>query len=43
MELGAILHGMVERARFDLRLRYDVPAVPPLNEQDSAWAKAITG
>lgn len=43
MDLGAILHGMVERARFDLRLRYDRPAVPPLGDEDAAWARAVTG
>ena len=43
MDLGAILHAMVERARFDLRLRYDRPPTPPLRDEDAAWARGVTG
>ena len=43
MDLGTILHAMVERARFDLRLHYDQPPTPPLRDEDAAWARAITG
>lgn len=43
MDLGAILHAMVERARFDLRLHYDQPPTPPLRDEDVAWARAVTG
>lgn len=39
VDLNAILHALYERARFDLRLDYSQPPVPPLGEQDSAWAQ----
>jgi hypothetical protein len=38
VDLGAILHALYERARFDLRLDYTQPSVPPLGEEDAAWA-----
>lgn len=41
VDLGAILHALYERARFDLRLDYDQPPVPPLPETDAAWATAL--
>ncbi len=43
MELNSIMHGMVERARYDLRLMYDRPPIPPLSEGDAAWARTIAG
>lgn len=42
IELGAILHALYERARFDLRLDYTKPPVPPLDEADAAWARELT-
>jgi hypothetical protein len=39
--LGAILQALYERARFDLRLDYTQPPVPPLGEADAAWAKEL--
>lgn len=41
IDLGAVLHAMYERARYDLRLDYRKPPVPPLNEGDTAWARDI--
>lgn len=38
VDLGAILHDLYQRARFDLRLDYSQPPVPPLSEADTAWA-----
>jgi Protein of unknown function (DUF4058) len=35
------LHALYERARFDLRLDYARPPVPPLEEEDAVWAKRI--
>ena len=34
LDLGAILHALYDRARFDLRLDYAKPPVPPLAEGD---------
>ena len=41
VDLGAILHALYDRARFDLRLKYERPAVPPLSEADAEWAKGL--
>jgi hypothetical protein len=41
VDLGAILHGLYDRARFDLRLDYRQPPVPPLDEDDLAWARSL--
>jgi hypothetical protein len=41
LDLGAVLHALYDRARFDLRLNYAKPPVPPLNDADSDWARAI--
>jgi hypothetical protein len=41
LELNTVLHALYERARFDLRLDYTKPPVPPLQEEDAAWARAI--
>lgn len=43
MELNSIMHGMVERARYDLRLKYARAPIPPLSEGDAAWARTIVG
>ncbi len=37
VDLGAILHALYARARFDLRLDYTQPPVPPLSDVDAAW------
>jgi hypothetical protein len=41
LELNTVLHALYERARFDLVLDYTHPPVPPLEEEDAAWARAI--
>jgi hypothetical protein len=41
VDLGAILHGMYERARYDLSLDYSRPPVPPLDEEDVEWAREL--
>jgi hypothetical protein len=41
LDLGAVLHALYERARFDLRLDYAKPPVPPMGEEDAAWARGI--
>ena len=41
IDLGPILHAMYDRARFDLRLRYDRPPLPPLTDEDAAWARGL--
>jgi len=41
LDLNAVLHALYERARFDLRLDYASPTVPPLGEDDAAWAQEI--
>ena len=43
LDLGAVLHALYDRARFDLRLNYAKPPVPPLSEGNSAWAQSIVG
>lgn len=37
--LNRILHDLYQRARFDLRLDYSEPAIPPLCDADAAWAQ----
>jgi hypothetical protein len=39
--LNRILHALYQRARFDLRLDYTQPPVPPLAESDAAWAREL--
>lgn len=41
LELNEVLHALYDRARFDLRIDYQGPAEPPLNETDAAWARAL--
>jgi hypothetical protein len=41
LDLGAVLHALYGRARFDLRLKYAKPPVPPLPEETMAWARTI--
>jgi len=41
LNLNAVLHDLYGRARFDLRLDYGQPPVPPLNEQDASWARTL--
>jgi hypothetical protein len=41
LDIGAVLHALYDRARFDLRLRYAEPPVPPLPDETMAWARSI--
>jgi hypothetical protein len=41
VDLGAILHALYERARYDLSLDYTQPPVPPLHEDDLEWAQGL--
>ena len=41
LDLNSVLHALYDRARFDLRLDYSKPAVPPPSEEDAAWARDI--
>ena len=43
VDLNAILHALYDRARFDLRLDYSQPPVPPLAEADAAWSRGRIG
>ena len=38
LRLNDVLHALYQRARFDLRVRYDRPPEPPLRDEDAAWA-----
>jgi hypothetical protein len=39
--LNRILHDLYRRARFDLRLDYTQPPVPPLSDADGVWAQEL--
>jgi hypothetical protein len=39
--LNRILHDLYRRARFDLRLDYTQPPIPPLSEADRGWAQEL--
>jgi hypothetical protein len=41
LDLGALVHALYNRARFDLRLNYSKPPVPPLSKPKMDWARAI--
>jgi hypothetical protein len=41
VDIGAVVHALYDRARFDLRLDYTRPPVPALAESDSAWATSL--
>jgi hypothetical protein len=41
LDLSTVLHALYDRARFDLVLDYSKPPVPPLGEEDAAWAREI--
>ncbi len=36
-----LLHALYDRARFDLQIDYSQPPVPPLNDDDAAWARDL--
>ncbi len=39
LDLGAILHGLYDRAGYDLRIDYERPSDPALREDDAVWAR----
>jgi len=41
LDLGVVFHALYERARFDLRLNYAKPPVPPLHKGVAEWARSI--
>jgi hypothetical protein len=41
LDLGALVHALYNRARFDLRLNYSKPPVPPLSKGKMDWARTI--
>jgi hypothetical protein len=41
LDLGNALHTAYERARYDLRIDYRSPPVPPLEKNDAEWAKNL--
>jgi hypothetical protein len=41
LALGQALQTAYERARYDLRVDYRKPPVPPLTPQDTAWAETL--
>ena len=36
-----ILHQLYDRARYDLRIDYTLPTVPPLDVTDDRWAREL--
>jgi hypothetical protein len=41
LDLGAVVHALYDRARFDLRLNYAKAPVPSLNEANAQWARSV--
>ena len=41
LDLGKALHTAYERARYDLRIDYRSPPVPPLEKTEAEWAKNL--
>ncbi|MDH3602556.1 MAG: DUF4058 family protein [Candidatus Tectomicrobia bacterium] len=41
LALGQALHTAYERARYDLRIDYSKPPMPPLAPEDATWAAAL--
>ncbi|MEZ4713834.1 MAG: DUF4058 family protein [Caldilineaceae bacterium] len=41
VDVNTVLHELYSRARFDLRLDYTQPAVPPLSDADAQWMKSL--
>jgi hypothetical protein len=39
LDLGKALRTAYERARYELRIDYRFPAIPPLEQEDAEWAK----
>jgi hypothetical protein len=41
IDLNTTLHALYTRARYDLRVDYSQPPVPPLSSDDTAWAATL--
>jgi hypothetical protein len=41
LDLNPVLHGVYDRARYDLRIDYSTSPVPPLRTEDAEWAAGI--
>ena len=41
LDLNAVLHALIDRARYDLVIDYDRPPQPPFSPEDEPWAAAI--
>ncbi|MBI2875845.1 MAG: DUF4058 family protein, partial [Candidatus Tectomicrobia bacterium] len=41
VDLNGLLHGLYDRAGYDLRVNYTGEPEPPLDEPDAAWADAL--
>ena len=41
LALNGLVHGVYDRARYDLSLDYARPPVPPLDEADADWARTV--
>ena len=41
LDLNAVLHALIERARYDLVIDYRQPPQPPLRPEDEPWAAAV--
>ncbi len=41
LDIGQALRTAYERARYDLRIDYTAPPIPPLSPEDVAWAAAL--
>lgn len=41
LDLGALVHALYNRARFDLRLNYSKAPIPPLSKAKTDWARRI--
>jgi hypothetical protein len=41
LPLNQLLHDLYDRARYDLAIDYSQPPVPPLHDDDTAWARQL--
>jgi hypothetical protein len=41
LDVNSVLHGLMDRVRYDLVVNYQVPPEPPLRPQDDSWAAGI--
>jgi hypothetical protein len=41
LPLNQLLHDLYDRASYDLAIDYSQPPVPPLHDDDAAWAQHL--